>query len=452
VKLRDLLQANADVRDRLSRTYGYIMVDEYQDTNALQAEIVRLLASSHGNVMAVGDDAQSIYSFRGANFRNIMDFPTLFPGTRVIALEENYRSTQPVLDVTNAIIAPARERYTKTLFTSKQDGVSPILVAAENEQYQSRFVCQRILELREEGTPLQDIAVLFRSSFHSFDLEIELARHDIPFVKRGGFKFVETAHVKDALAHLRIVVNRSDAVSWHRVLLLLDGVGPRSSDEIIRWVLGDGDGAREPAARLESFPRRAFTTDLQALAGLMRRLHELSAAPALQVEEVLRYYEPILKRVHREDYPKRRKDLEHFATIAARYRSLETLLSDMALEPPTDSVGGVLATDPDEGLLTLSTVHSAKGLEWHSVFVIWAADGRFPSEYNVHDDNEIEEERRLMYVATTRTKEQLYVTYPINMFERGLGPVMGKPSRFLEHIPPELLRPVALVEQDPEEG
>jgi len=452
VKLRDLLLANAEVRERLSRTYRYILVDEYQDTNALQAEIVRLLAASHDNVMAVGDDAQSIYSFRGANFRNIMDFPTLFPGTRVIALEENYRSSQPVLDVTNAIIAAARERYTKTLFTSKQGGVSPILVAAENEHYQSRFVCQRILELREDGTPLQDIAVLFRSSFHSFDLEIELARHDIPFVKRGGFKFIETAHVKDALAHLRIVVNFNDAVSWHRVLLLLDGVGPRSSDEIIRWVLANGEQGSDPAARLESFPRRAFTTDLQALAGLVRRLHEPGTTPADQVEEVLRYYEPILKRVHREDYPKRRKDLEHFGTIAARYRSLESLLSDMALEPPTDSVGDVLATDADEGLLTLSTVHSAKGLEWHSVFVIWAADGRFPSEYNVHDDDEIEEERRLMYVATTRTKEQLYVTYPINMFERGLGPVLGKPSRFLEHISPELLRPVALVEEEPEAG
>jgi DNA helicase-2/ATP-dependent DNA helicase PcrA len=449
VKLRDLLQTHTEVRERLARTYRHIMVDEYQDTNALQAEIVRLLAATHDNVMAVGDDAQSIYSFRGANFRNIMDFPNLFPGTRVITLEENYRSTQPILDVTNAIIAHARERYTKNLFTAKQTGVSPILVAAENEQYQSRFVSQRILELREEGIPLQDIAVLFRSSFHSFDLEIELARHDIPFVKRGGFKFIETAHIKDALAHLRVVANARDAVSWHRVLLLIEGVGPRSSEDIIRWILDAGDGS-EPAARLETFGRRAFTTDLKALAGLLNRLQAPNVTPADQVEEVLRYYEPALKRVHREDYPKRRKDLEHFATIAARYRTLETLLSDMALEPPTDSVGDVLAVDPDEGLLTLSTIHSAKGLEWHAVFIIWAADGRFPSEYNLHDENELEEERRLMYVAATRAKEHLYVTYPINMFERGLGPVMGKPSRFIEDVPPELLRPVTLVEQEPQ--
>jgi len=441
VKLRDLLQGHEEIRQRLSRTYRYIMVDEYQDTNMLQADIVRLLAVAHGNVMAVGDDAQSIYSFRGANFRNIMDFASLFPETRVITLEENYRSTQPILDLTNAIIARARERHEKNLFTAKGTGACPILIAAENEQYQSRFVCQRILELREEGVPLNDIAVLFRSSFHSFDLEIELTRHDIPFVKRGGFKFIETAHIKDVLAHLRIIANPNDAVSWHRVLLLIEGVGPRSADELIRWVLAEG----QPAARLESFPRRGFATDLQALAGLLRQLNE-GSLPEEQVETVLRYYEPILKRVHREDYPKRRKDLDHFSSIAARYRSLQTLLVDMALEPPTDSVGNVLAVDPDEGLLTLSTIHSAKGLEWHSVFVIWAADGKFPSNYNLHDDDELEEERRLMYVATTRAKEQLYISYPITIFDRGVGIVMGKPSRFIEDLPADQLRQVTLIE------
>ncbi len=444
VKLRDLLESAPEARQRMAQRYRYIMVDEYQDTNALQAEIVRRLAAEHDNVMAVGDDAQSIYSFRGANFRNIMDFPTLFPGTRIIALEQNYRGTQPILDLTNTIIAKAHERYTKNLFTLKGDGQAPILVAAENEQFQSRFLCQRILELREEGVPLSDIAVLFRSSFHSFDLEIELSRHDIPFVKRGGFRFIETAHIKDALAHLRIVANPGDAVSWHRVLLLLEGIGPRTSEEIIRWL---GGGA-EPAERLESFPRRGSATDLQALANLLRRLHELDGAPGEQVDEVLRYYEPILKRVHRDDYPKRRKDLDHFATIAARYRALAPLLTDMALEPPTDSVGDVLAVDPDEGLLTLSTIHSAKGLEWHSVFVIWAAEGKFPSDYNLHSDEELEEERRLMYVATTRAKEQLYITYPITIYDRSYGVIMGKPSRFIEDIPRNILRPVTLVEQE----
>jgi ATP-dependent DNA helicase UvrD/PcrA len=444
LRLRDLMLSHADTRQRVSRTYRYIMVDEYQDTNALQAEIVRLLAAEHDNVLAVGDDAQSIYSFRGANFRNIIDFPRLFPGARVIALEENYRSTQPILDLTNRIIERARERYTKNLFSSKPTGPCPVLVAAEDEQFQSRFVCQRILELREEGVPLNELAVLFRSSFHSFDLELELSRHDIPFVKRGGFKFIETAHIKDVVAHLRILVNPQDAVSWHRILLLLEGVGPKLSDEIIRWVFGQGD----IAARLESFPRRSVATDLQALANLWRHLHACRL-PEEQIDAVMRHYEPILKRVHREDYPKRRKDLEQFVAIAARYRDLGTLLADLALEPPTDSVGDVLAVDPDEGLLTLSTVHSAKGLEWHTVFIIWAAEGRFPSAYSV-DDDDLEEERRLMYVAATRAKEQLYVTYPINVFERSLGVVMGKPSRFIDDLPATVLRPVLLVEQDDE--
>jgi DNA helicase-2/ATP-dependent DNA helicase PcrA len=442
VKLRDLLSLNPEIRTRLSHRYRYVMVDEYQDTNALQAEIVLLLAGEHKNVMAVGDDAQSIYSFRGANFRNIMDFPKRFPGTRIIAIEQNYRSTQPILDMTNAIIVQAREKHLKKLWTSKTRGRQPALVAAENERYQSRFVCQRVLELREEGVSLADVAVLFRSSFHSFDLEVELARHDIPFVKRGGFKFIETAHVKDVLAYIRVLANPHDAVSWHRLLQLLPGVGPRSSEEIIRWVLTEG----EPVARLETFPRRTVANDLRELAGLLRRLQAPGASPVELIEETLRYYEPILKRVHPEDHPKRRKDVEHFATIAARYRNLQTLLADMALEPPSDSVADVLAVEPDEGLLTLSTIHSAKGLEWHAVFVIWAAEGKFPSMYSLADDD-IEEERRLMYVATSRAKEELYVTYPMQIFDRGVGSVMGRPSRFVEGIAENLLRPMRLVEE-----
>jgi DNA helicase-2/ATP-dependent DNA helicase PcrA len=442
VRLHDLLSNDAETRRRVSQRYRYVMVDEYQDTNALQGEIVKLLASEHDNVMAVGDDAQSIYAFRGANFRNIMDFPSFFPRTRLIAIEENYRSTQPILDVANAVIAGARERHEKTLFTAKQSGAQPLLVAGENEHYQSRFVCQRILELREEGIPLTDIAVLFRSSFHAFDLELELARHDIPFIKRGGFKFMETAHIKDVIAHVRILVNPRDTVSWHRVLLLLEGVGPRACEEIVGWVLADDD----PAARLAAFPRRSYSTELQALAGLLRRLREVISMPEQAIDEVLGYYEPILKRIHPEDHPKRRRDLEHFGAIATRYQDLELLLTDVALEPPSDSVDDVLATEPDEGLLTLSTIHSAKGLEWHAVFIIWAAEGRFPSAYTADDDS-LEEERRLMYVAATRAKHELYITYPVHLFERGLGVVMGKPSRFVEEIPATVLRPVSLIEE-----
>src|SRR5437870_3815297 len=280
VLLRDLLRDQQDVAAQLSRTYRYVMVDEYQDTNRLQAEIVRGLAVAHDNVMAVGDDSQSIYSFRGATFRNIMEFPDLFPGTRIIKLEQNYRSTQPILDLANAVIERAAEKHTKILHAERGAGGPPVLLQCADEQAQSRFVCQRILELREEGVPLGEIAVLFRASFHSFDLALE----DVP--------------------------------------------------------------------------------------------------PGEKVARVVGFYTPMLRQIHREDFPKREKDLEHFITIAGRYRSLASLLSDMALEPPTDSVGDVLAADVEEGLLTLSTIHSAKGLEWHTVFVLWLVDGRFPSYLN----------------------------------------------------------------------
>jgi DNA helicase-2/ATP-dependent DNA helicase PcrA len=441
VKLHQLLLDDG-VRQRLARRYGYVMVDEYQDTNPLQARIVQQLGATHGNVMAVGDDAQSIYAFRGADFRNIMQFPQLFPGSRVIALEQNYRSTQPILEVANAVMSEARERYTKVLFTTEPSGTTPLLVAAENENYQSRFVAQRILELREEGVPLADIAVLFRSSFHAFDLELELQRADLPFIKRGGFKFIETAHVKDALAHLRVLENPRDAVSWHRVLMLLEGVGPKSADEIASRLTG----APDVATALEVGGGRAQATELRALAGLFRRLGEAGRRPDEQLAEVLRYYDPLLKRAHPDDYPKRQRDLEHFVSIAARYRTLESLLTDMALEPPSDSVGDVLATDDEEGLLCLSTIHSAKGLEWHTVFVIWLVDGKFPSTYSMHADDDLEEERRLLYVAVTRAKRNLYLSYPINMYDRATGMVLAKPSRFLDGVSRELLKPMQLVE------
>jgi DNA helicase-2/ATP-dependent DNA helicase PcrA len=442
VRLHALLAEHADARAALAHRHRYVMVDEYQDTNPLQAQIVQLLGAGHGNVMAVGDDAQSIYAFRGADFRNIMQFSDLFPGTRVITLEQNYRSTQPILDVANAVMHEARERYTKVLFTTQPEGSPPLLIAAEHENFQSRFVCQRILELREEGVPLSEMAVLFRSSFHSFDLELELTRADLPFIKRGGFKFIETAHVKDALAHLRVLENPRDAVSWHRLLLLLEGVGPRTADDLASRLIGASD---VPAA-LESVGGRAYSTELRALAGLFRRIGASGRRPDEQLAEVLRYYEPLLKRAHPDDHPKRQRDLEHFLSIAARSRSLETLLTDMALEPPSDSVGDVLATDEDEGLLCLSTIHSAKGLEWHTVFVIWLVDGKFPSVYSMHGDAELEEERRLLYVAVTRAKRNLYLTYPINTYDRATGMVFSKPSRFLDGIARQLLKPMQLIE------
>jgi DNA helicase II / ATP-dependent DNA helicase PcrA len=451
-RLSELLGSDDAVRRRISAAYRYLMIDEYQDTNLIQAELVRLLATAHQNVMAVGDDAQSIYAFRGANFRNIMDFPAIFPGARVIKLEENYRSLQGILDVANEVISRASEKYTKALFTQRQGELRPTLVRAADEHMQSRFVAQRILELREDGVALNEIAVLFRSSFHSFDLELELQRRDIPFVKRGGFKFIETAHVKDVLAHLRVIANPTDAVSWMRALVLIEGVGSRRAQRLVEAIIA------EPA------PEEALTRSAAALGGRgpaavqgCARLAKLLAAvrtsngrPSAQLAEVVDYYLPIMRVAYPDDYPKRERDIEHFQNLAERYRSLETMLADMALEPPSDSIGDVLAVDPEEGYITLSTIHSAKGLEWRVVFLIWAADGRFPGPMSVRPD-ELEEERRLMYVASTRARDEFYISYPIYMMDRQFGHVMGRVSRFLEDLDPNVL-PTAMLQEDESES
>ncbi|HVZ38236.1 MAG TPA: ATP-dependent helicase [Candidatus Kapabacteria bacterium] len=428
-----LLERNNDVRERLAGLHRYIMVDEYQDTNRLQHEIVRQLGERHRNVMVVGDDSQSIYSFRGANFRNIMDFPKTFPGTMIITLEENYRSTQPILNLTNEILRHATEKYEKNLFTRRTSGEMPVIISAGDEQLQSQFVVQRILELREEGVELSDIAVLFRSSYLSFDLEIELNKANIPYVKMGGFKFIETAHVKDLISYLRVLNNPRDVVSWNRILLLLPGVGPRTAQRLVDEITSDqlrlGPGSEEPARRIGNSATGELFAMLSSLTG------ERMSVPEI-VERLVEYYRPIMRGKY-DDYTKRLKDVEMFAEIAARYRSLGSFLADMALEPPTESVIGMEAGTEDEKLV-LSTIHSAKGLEYNSVFVIWALDGRFPSFYAARSLDEMEEERRLMYVATTRAKDRLVITYPTNIFDRETGTVLSKPSRFIEGLPGDI--------------
>ncbi len=442
VLLRQLLMNDESVRRTISSLYRYILVDEYQDTNRLQADIIRHLASTHRNVMVVGDDSQSIYAFRGATFKNIMEFPSLFPGTTIYKLEENYRSTQPILNLANAVIEVATEKYTKRLFTRKLDGPLPTLVEAAGENAQSRFIAQKILELREEGVPLGEMAVLFRSSFHSFDLEIELSRHGLPFIKRGGVKFIETAHVKDLLAHLRVVANPLDLVSWHRVLMLIEGVGPKKAQDVMAALVKSDN----PYRALSEMPGRTgkglkdLALTLENLAG------DEELRPAHLVSQIYEYYLPIFKEQY-DDYPKRARDLDHLQTIAERYQELGAFLSDLALEPPDGSAAGGEAPDRDDERLILSTIHSAKGLEWQCVFVMWVVDGRFPSVYAFGEGEELEEERRLFYVAVTRAKRYLYLTYPINVFDRGSGTVLSNPSRFLDPVSPALLEQLTLMEE-----
>jgi DNA helicase-2/ATP-dependent DNA helicase PcrA len=442
VLLRRLLMQDETVKRSISSLYRYILVDEYQDTNRLQADIIRHLAATHHNVMVVGDDSQSIYGFRGATFKNIMEFPSLFPGTTIYKLEENYRSTQPILNLANSIIEVAAEKYTKHLFTRRLDGPLPALVEAAGENAQSRFIAQKILELREEGIPLDEMAVLFRSSFHSFDLEIALSRAGLPFVKRGGMKFIETAHVKDLLAHLRIVANPLDTVSWHRALMLVEGVGPKKAQDLLAAIVK----ADNPYRVLREVSGKSG----KGLKDLALTLESLSGSddlrPSEQVHHIYEYYLPILKTQY-DDYPKRIRDLDHLHTIAEGYPEIDQLLADLALEPPDGSAVDVGALDRDDERLVLSTIHSAKGLEWQCVFVIWIVDGRFPSVYSFVTDEDLEEERRLFYVAVTRAKRHLLLTYPINVFDKGSGMLLSKPTRFLDHVSPAMFDTLALVEE-----
>uniref|UniRef100_A0A7C5ALL7 DNA 3'-5' helicase n=1 Tax=Desulfobacca acetoxidans TaxID=60893 RepID=A0A7C5ALL7_9BACT len=429
---RQLLLSHEEVRRSLSDHYRYILVDEYQDTNHLQAELVRLLAYTHQNVMAVGDDCQSIYSFRGANFRNIMDFPQLFPGARLIKLEENYRSTQPILDLANAIIAQAREKYTKCLFSRQPDGQRPRLYRTASENEQSRLVVAQVEDLRRQGLPLSRMAVLFRAAYHSFDLEIELAKRGLPFIKFGGFKFMESAHIKDLLAYLRVVANPRDALSWNRLLQLLPGVGRQTAARFSRRLTGDLT-LMEAVAAL----RQERQAALRELADLLSQIGQEAQTLMSRLNLALSHYEPLMRQRF-DDFPKRLKDLEHLITITARYQELGSFLNDLTLDPPTSLAD---FTRPSHDYLTLSTIHSAKGLEWDAVFIIWAAEGRFPGFYSLDREEDEEEERRLMYVAVTRAKRHLALVYPAAGYTRTLGMTLNSPSRFIAGLPRNILEP-----------
>ena len=414
-------------------------MDEYQDTNLIQAEIIFLLSGPDNNVMVVGDDAQSIYAFRGANFKNIITFPDRFPGTRIIKLEENYRSRQPILDLTNALIEAADEKYAKHLFTRRSGGERPFLVACSNENAQSRYIIDKVISLTGSGIALHEIAILFRASFHSFDLELELGRHGIPFVKFGGFKFTESAHIKDLLAHLRILSVLNDRLSWDRVLRLVSKIGPKSARKIYDGIIRTGRGAR---GLLEVPAAKSHAATLEPLKELIIALTDEELPLVQRGELILRYYLPVLKR-HYDDHPRRLRDLQQMLSIMERYDDLQDFLADMVLEPPTSSVEGNLAASNQEmQRLVLSTVHSAKGLEWHSVFLIWALDGRFPSHHSLERPDSLEEERRLMYVATTRARENLHIIYPAQVYDRSTQSYLYRPSRFLEHIGEDLMERV----------
>ncbi|MCF8260315.1 MAG: ATP-dependent helicase [Melioribacteraceae bacterium] len=443
IYLRKFLTSPSAATKAFLSDIKFIMIDEYQDTNMLQADIVKALAAINPNVMVVGDDSQSIYSFRGADFKNIIQFPNLFEGTEIIKLEENFRSTQPILNLANKIIERSIEKYSKELYTRKIDGELPVIISATNENMQSRFIVERILEMREEGIALEEIAVLFRSSYMSFDLEIELNKANVPYVKIGGMKFIETAHVKDILAFLRISANPSDFVSWYRVLLLHEGIGPKKAQMVLDQVShGVFSIKHAPTKQIAD----QFGAKIYNLFKLLNELHVKQTNPMEKAEKAYSYYEPIFLTKY-DDFNKRRKDLEILLNMTNNYSTVDSFLDDMALDPPTDSVVDVDPTSNENERLTLSTIHSAKGLEWHSVFIIHAVDGFFPSSQSLANLDSLEEERRLMYVASTRAKENLYICYPMNIFDRHQGLTLSKPSRFIEGIPDDIAEEWLLEEE-----
>jgi DNA helicase-2/ATP-dependent DNA helicase PcrA len=399
-----------DVGDR----FDHVLVDEYQDTNRLQSSILLSLKPGGHGLTVVGDDAQSIYSFRAATVRNILDFPDQFsPRASIITLDRNYRSTQAILSAANGVIELARERFTKNLWTDRASGTKPQLVSVCDEADQARFVVERILENREVGTLLKQQAVLFRTSSHSGPLEVELTRRNIPFVKFGGLKFLDAAHIKDMLALLRFVENPKDRVAGFRLMHLIPGVGPSSAQR----VLDQMENAIDPFAGLLDAPApprageewKAFT---RAVTDLRR-----SNWPA-DLSRACMWYEPHLDRIY-EDAETRRADLIQLEQIASGYPSRERFLTELTLDPPdaTSDQAGVPLLDED--YLILSTIHSAKGQEWKSVFVLNVVDGCMPSDLGAGTTAEIEEERRLLYVAMTRTKDDLHLIVPQRFFTHG---------------------------------
>lgn len=435
VNLRRVMTEESQVREEISGRFKHILVDEYQDTNPIQADIVRLAASVHNNVMVVGDDSQSIYSFRGADFRNIMDFPKVFPKTRIVRLEENYRSTQAILSLTNAIIDQAEEKYSKQLYSNIPGGAKPLVQGTYDEAAQARWVAERIVELRGQAVPLAEIAVLFRSGFHSYKLELELTNRQVVFEKRGGLKLTESAHIKDVLSYLRVTNNPEDHLSWNRILLLLDKVGPKTARNVLERIRA----AEDPLLAVRAFPAgKSWRGGLQKLAELLISLRDSGLKPVAMFDLVMDYYREIFERVYHDDYPTRSRDLEQLRLLVSGYIDLQSLIDDTVLDPPNvadESLGGRLANLPEQ--MVLSTIHSAKGLEWDHVFVINLANGRFPS-CQPFMKQEWEEERRMFYVAATRARKRLYLSYPREVMSFDRQAQAGGMSPFLAELSPAL--------------
>jgi DNA helicase-2/ATP-dependent DNA helicase PcrA len=428
----------------LASMFDHVLVDEYQDTSIVQADVLRALRSLDARITVVGDDAQAIYSFRAASVRNILDFPEQFPGATTVTLEQNYRSTRPILELANAVIADATEGHRKRLWTDQGGGARPVLATCEDQQCQAEAVCTTILEHHESGTALNDQVVLFRTSHHSDLLEVELGRRGVPYVKYGGLRFLEAAHIRDLLATLRLLENPWDELAWLRVLQLADGVGPKSATRMMTdlGVHEAGFAVPNPLDRFCADPARAgqrSAHELQGIADGFSRCRDQSVPLGVRVELLCGVLEPMIRRNYDRPEP-RLADLDALAGLAADYSGLDAFLADLTLDPPSST--GDLAGKPslDDDWLTLSTVHSAKGGEWDVVHLIHAADGAFPSDMATGTDEGVDEERRLFYVALTRARSHLHIYAPLRYHHGDPGGWTDKHSyaQRTRFLPPEL--------------
>ncbi|MEZ5175452.1 MAG: ATP-dependent helicase [Acidimicrobiia bacterium] len=433
---------DSDAGATVRALFDHVLVDEYQDTNRAQADLLMSLCGPGGNLTVVGDDAQSIYSFRAADVDNILSFADQYEGCTVVTLERNYRSTPQILASSNAVIAASPVAFDKVLWTQRSDGPMPELVTCFDEPAQADWVCDRVLSMREQGIDLRDQAVLFRTGHHSSGLEIELSRRNIPFVKFGGLKFLEASHVKDLLSLLRILDNPKDALAWNRVLLMLPGVGPATAAKIMDHLVEVGAAGDLDA--LEAFLRYDLPVgnETREVLGLLRDV--LSDAmgtgggeppPSVQIDRLRDFCEAVFDRCY-DDAAARLGDIEHLASLAADYPSRSRFLTEIALDPPNSTTDLADAPHLDDDYLILSTIHSAKGGEWRSVTVIHAADGNIPSDMALSEPGGLEEERRLLYVALTRAKDHLAVTVPQRFYHNRHGSNAAHsyalPSRFLD--------------------
>ncbi len=415
--LEKLLVQRPDLQNSLAAEYTHLMVDEFQDTNLVQGRLVRLLCGQEQNLMAVGDDAQSIYSFRGATVSNILQFCEAFPQTKIIKLEQNYRSSQPILHLSNQILANALEKFEKKLFSQRKEGAKPQLLRSISDQTQARVLLGKIRELQSTYR-LQDMAVLFRASFQSYPLEVVLNRAGLAYQKFGGIKFSEAAHIKDVLAFLKLVLNPADLPAWQRCMSLVPQIGAKTCMKLYACLFETDKTYLENSCKKNQELARIFQ--------ILEDLRSVQPSPVQALEQIMDYYQPKLQEIYPDDYPKRQAGLDQLAQIGSAYVDLAQFLADLSLEPPEQP------SDQQEFLdrLTLSTVHSAKGLEWPAVFILDLVEDRFPSRHAALDPQAMEEERRLFYVACTRAKDYLGLCIPEtlhNKYQSSSEPVCSSP-------------------------